>query len=81
MAWGYPYIQLVHPQQGAVGCRAGAVGVPGEVWEAERRLLEDGWVAQPRAAPRALPPFLRVPVGESDLSPVPQFPHLKIKDK
>lgn len=25
--------------------------------------------------------FLRVPVGESDLSLVPQFPHLKIKGK
>lgn len=22
-----------------------------------------------------------IPVGESELSPVPQFPHLKIKDK
>lgn len=26
-------------------------------------------------------PFLRVLVGESDLSLVPQFPHLKMKDK
>lgn len=57
----------------------GAVGVPGDVWEPEWRLLEDGWIIQPRAAPWALPPFLWVPVGESDLSP--KFPHLKIKDK
>lgn len=55
--------------------------MPGELWEAEQRLLEDSWATQPMAAAWALPPFLWVPVGESDLSPVPQFPHLKIKDK
>lgn len=45
--------------------------MPGDIWEAELGLLERGWASQPRAFPW-------VPVGESDLSPVPQFPHLKI---
>lgn len=60
MEQGYPYVQLVHPQHGAVGCRAGAVGLPGEVREAEWWSLEDSWVTQPRAAAWALLP---IPAG------------------
>lgn len=44
------------------------------VWEAEWRLLDPSSTSGSASIPAVL-------VGESELSPVPQFPHLKIKDK